>query len=81
MRQSRMRLTGAPADRVNVPTAAVRGTAMVSTRIVNPVRGRHATATRPFTEASQPDLFYNYYVPNNQGAAAAAYPAPFRRPV
>ena len=35
---------------------------------------------RPYTEASQPDLFYNFYVPNTRGAAAAAYPAPYPTP-
>ena len=35
---------------------------------------------RPFTEESQPYLFYNFYVPNNMGAAAAAYPAPYPTP-
>ncbi len=43
-------------------------------------RGKACYGYRPFTESSQPDLFYNYYVPNNQGAAAAAYPAPYPTP-
>jgi hypothetical protein len=35
---------------------------------------------RPFTDQSQPDVFYNYYVPNSYGSPAAAYPAPFPTP-
>ena len=35
---------------------------------------------RPYTEASQPDVFFNLYQPNNFGAAAAAYPAPYPTP-
>jgi hypothetical protein len=46
----------------------------------NDRRGKACYAYRPFTEASQPDVFYNYYVPNNMGAAAAAYPAPYPTP-
>jgi hypothetical protein len=46
----------------------------------NDCRGKACYAYRPFTEASQPDVFYNYYVPNNMGAAAAAYPAPYPTP-
>jgi hypothetical protein len=42
--------------------------------------GKACSAYRPYTEASQPDLFYNFYVPNNMGAAAAAYPAPYPTP-
>jgi hypothetical protein len=43
-------------------------------------RGKACYGYRPYTEASQPDLFYNVYVPNNLGAAAAAYPAPYPTP-
>jgi hypothetical protein len=43
-------------------------------------QGKACYAYRPFTEASQPDLFYNFYVPNNFGEAAAAYPAPYPTP-
>ena len=35
---------------------------------------------RPYTERSQPDIFYNYYVPNNSGSTAAAFPAPYPTP-
>ena len=35
---------------------------------------------RPYTEQSQADLFYNYYVPNNFGSTAAAFPAPYPTP-
>ncbi len=34
----------------------------------------------PYTEKSQPDLFYNFYVPNSCGSPAAAYPAPYPTP-
>ncbi|MCP4190503.1 MAG: hypothetical protein GY768_07725 [Planctomycetaceae bacterium] len=34
----------------------------------------------PYTEQSQPDLFYNFYVPNHCGSPAAAYPAPYPTP-
>lgn len=35
---------------------------------------------RPFVEESQPDVFYNHYVPNANGPAAAMYPAPHPTP-
>lgn len=35
---------------------------------------------RPYTENSQPDVFFNLYQPNNFGEAAAAYPAPLPTP-
>lgn len=36
---------------------------------------------RPFTEESQPDVFYNYYVPGDgAGVPAAMYPAPVPNP-
>ena len=35
---------------------------------------------KPYTEQSQPDVFYNYYAPNNQGSAAGAFPAPYPTP-
>ena len=47
---------------------------------LGPCQGKECYGHRPFTEASQPDLFYNFYVPNNMGAAAAAYPAPYPTP-
>lgn len=34
----------------------------------------------PYTEQSQPDVFYNFYVPNSYGSPAAAYPAPYPTP-
>ncbi len=49
-------------------------------RPVPPGYGKACYAYRPFTEASQPDVFYNVYAPNNFGAAAAAYPAPYPTP-
>lgn len=42
--------------------------------------GKPCSWHKPFTEASQPDLFYNFYAPNTRGAAAAAYPAPYPTP-
>lgn len=42
--------------------------------------GKGCSWYRPYTEDSQPDLFYNFYVPNPRGAAAAAYPAPYPTP-
>ena len=45
-----------------------------------PCAGKACYGYRPYTEASQPDVFYNYYVPNNMGSAAAAYPAPYPTP-
>lgn len=45
-----------------------------------PCDGKACYGYRPYTEASQPDLFYNLYVPNNLGEAAAAYPAPHPTP-
>ena len=42
--------------------------------------GKACYGYRPYTEASQPDVFYNLYVPNNFGAAGAAYPAPYPTP-
>ena len=47
---------------------------------LGPCQGKACYGYRPFTEASQPDLFYNFYVPNNLGSAAAAYPAPYPTP-
>jgi len=47
---------------------------------IGPCQGKACYGYRPFTEASQPDVFYNLYVPNNLGAAAAAYPAPYPTP-
>ena len=48
------------------------------------VHGRCASKAnywyRPYTEQSQADLFYNFYVPNSYGSPAAAYPAPFPTP-
>jgi len=35
---------------------------------------------RPYTEESQPDLFYNLYLAGNGGSPAAAYPAPYPTP-
>jgi hypothetical protein len=35
---------------------------------------------RPYVEESQPDVFYNYYVPGNGGTPAAMYPAPYPTP-
>jgi hypothetical protein len=35
---------------------------------------------RPYTEESQPDVFYNYYVPGNGGSPVEALPAPFPTP-
>ena len=35
---------------------------------------------QPYTEKSQPDIFYNYYAPNNNGSTAAALPAPYPTP-
>jgi len=34
----------------------------------------------PLAEQSQPDLFYNYYVPGAGGVPAAMYPAPYPVP-
>ncbi|MFO0914347.1 MAG: hypothetical protein U0795_15410 [Pirellulales bacterium] len=34
----------------------------------------------PYTEESQPDIFYNLYVPGAGGTPAAAYPAPLPTP-
>ncbi len=42
--------------------------------------GKRCSWYKPFTETSQPDLFYNFYVPNTRGAAGAAYPAPYPTP-
>ncbi len=42
--------------------------------------GQGCYAYRPYTESSQPDLFYNFYVPNPRGAGGAAYPAPYPTP-
>ena len=38
------------------------------------------TWNRPLTEESQPDVFYNFYVPGNGGSPAAALPAPYPTP-
>lgn len=46
----------------------------------SPCNGNACYGYRPYTEASQPDVFYNLYVPNNMGSAAAAYPAPYPTP-
>ena len=35
---------------------------------------------RPYIESSQPDIFYNHYVPGNGGNPAAIYPAPHPTP-
>lgn len=36
---------------------------------------------RPYVEESQPDVFYNYYVPGNGGQTPAAmYPSPYPTP-
>ena len=35
---------------------------------------------RPYTEESQPDLFYNFYQPGNGGVPAGSFPAPFPTP-
>lgn len=35
---------------------------------------------RPYIEESQPDVFYNHYVPGNGSTPAAMYPAPFPTP-
>ncbi len=45
-----------------------------------PCRTRSPHWQRPYTESSQPDVFYNLYTPNNFGEAAAAYPAPLPTP-
>lgn len=42
--------------------------------------GSRCNWRQPYTENSQPDVFYNLYQPNNFGAAAAAYPAPYPTP-
>lgn len=47
---------------------------------LSPCQGKACYPYRPFTEASQPDVFFNLYQPNNFGAAAAAYPAPYPTP-
>jgi hypothetical protein len=47
---------------------------------LTPCQGKACYPQRPFTEASQPDVFFNLYQPNNFGAAAAAYPAPYPTP-
>jgi hypothetical protein len=45
-----------------------------------PCRHKACYWYRPYTESSQPDVFYNLYVPNNLGDAGAAYPAPYPTP-
>ena len=35
---------------------------------------------RPYTEESQPDVFYDFYQPGNGGVPARAFPAPFPTP-
>lgn len=35
---------------------------------------------RPYTEESQPDLFYNFYQPGNGGSPAGAFPSPYPTP-
>ena len=35
---------------------------------------------RPYTEESNPDVFYNFYQPGNGGSPAGAFPAPFPTP-
>ena len=35
---------------------------------------------RPYIEESQPDVFFNHYVPGNGGNPAAAYPTPYPTP-
>jgi hypothetical protein len=47
---------------------------------LSPCQGKACYGYRPYTEASQPDVFFNLYQPNNFGAAAAAYPAPYPTP-
>ena len=46
----------------------------------NSADGRGCKWMKPYTEQSQPDVFYNYYAPNNQGSAAGAFPAPYPTP-
>ena len=35
---------------------------------------------RPYTEASSPDVFYNFYQPGNGGSSAVLFPAPYPTP-
>lgn len=35
---------------------------------------------RPYTEESQPDVFYNFYQPGNGGSPAVSFPAPYPTP-
>ncbi len=49
-------------------------------RITDRCAGKPCATHRPFTEESQPDLFYNFYTPDPQGQPAAAYPAPYPTP-
>lgn len=36
--------------------------------------------SRPYTEESSPDVFYNFYQPGNGGVPAVAFPAPYPTP-
>lgn len=53
---------------------------VVPARVHGPCASKSNYWYRPYTERSQADLFYNFYVPNSYGSPAAAYPAPFPTP-